>query len=177
MNILKLKLLSLQYQMELKNNNKEHLKDYIVTKLIADNFLESNILHVENAQEYSFRYKLFDFLELHHFHGVTCFKIPTLDEIKKYKRKLKIGIHFIPSYDYRSRQWCAAGILTADWIKLMLQQKMIFENEIIDTRKYILYDFVTDPKLQEILFTIKSEFSFNDYILNEKDVKKKTLKK
>jgi len=59
----------------------------------------------------------------------------------------------------------------------MLQHKMISENKIIDPRKYILYDFVTDPKLQEILFTIKSEFSFNDYILNKKDVKKKTLKK
>lgn len=158
---LKINLLSLKYEIELKQNNMEHLTDYIATKVILA-FLKSN----PTAKEDFKKINQIDLNYLIHYllakENNKLFKVPTIDELnylmKKQEKNLKkYGIPIGTNELY------AASV----WLKLMVKCGIVKENQIIELREYKLVDFITDPKLIEITNINKiSNVSFYDFIVD-----------
>lgn len=160
---LKIKLLSLKYQKELKSDNKEHLKDYIVTKSIA-NLDERRLAKIQS-------YNLYELIwGIYFAPDKINFIVPSLYEIEKYEKQLKKELS-----SFSVPVGCDERLVAATWIKLMLQYEMISEKEVIDLTKYKIKDFITDSKLKKELDILKNnDYNFEDSrVYDEEDFKVK----
>ncbi len=130
---LKLRLLLLQYETELKNNDTTHIKDYIaVNSMLAG--LKIYPIRVDESQTlakqiFPFKSKL-----------PTEYEVPTIATIKKILAMYKKG----------SDGFSALQVEAATWLKLMIENKFICEGQIINPNEFVMEDFITDERLFRI---------------------------
>lgn len=166
---LKIKLLLLQYENELKNGNREHINDFIASNVIL-------ILLKSNFIEYDFNEVSLNKLinrSIRDKKNKSCkYKIPSKNIlnylIKQNKKEIKnAGI----------RVGFNEEIAATIWLKLMLENNLIKENQIIDLNEYKLNDFINDTRLIKIAGI--SEFSntnLHDFVIDREKQKVKINK-
>ena len=120
---LKLRLLALQYELELKQNDKSHLKDYIAANVMVARLKEFPVLRDGNE---SLGMLIFPFnTEL-----PKTYEVPTISKLEYILARQK-GKKSIDSADE-----CAA----ATWLKLMIENGFITEGQVVDISQYKLID-------------------------------------
>lgn len=130
---LKLRLLSFQYETELKNNNTTHIKDYIaVNSMLAG----LKIFPVLGDGSQTLAKLIFPFESKSH----TEYEVPTIAKLEKILeiRKKERDV------------FSAHQVEAATWLKLMIENEFISEGQIIDPNKFVMVDFVTDERLFRI---------------------------
>lgn len=167
---LKVKLLSLKYEIELRQNNTEHLKDYIATKVILAILKGQSFYDVEDIdglQEITLA-KL-DNIFIRNKEDIKHWnlEVPTIVELDRIISKGNKELRTCNVVSVGDNEKYASAI----WLKLMVLSGLIKENEIIDANQYKLKDFVTDSKLRKMLILEEGAFTDFDFIKqkNNKD--------
>ena len=130
---LKLRLLSLQYETELKHNDTTHIKDYIAVNSMLASLQNFPVLR-DGSQ--TLATLIFPFGSKSH----TNYEVPTVDKIEK----------ILARYKKERDVLSAHQVEAATWLKLMIEAKFICEGQIIDPNKFVMADFVTDERLLRI---------------------------
>lgn len=124
--ILKLKLLLLQYKYELLKGNTEHIKDLVAIMVIIENDTE---------------WKKVYYLNLNYLLWTNDYKVPTLEEIVKRKKELK---KVKMKLKHKSER------VATTWIEWMLKTGMIKEGQDIKLSDYNIMDFITDERIKKM---------------------------
>lgn len=172
---LKVKLLLLQYEIELKQGNYDHSKDYIAANVILalskDNAFEDMIDNF-NFDKMTLN-KLVNWLFNSKSKGSCNYEVPSMDVlnyiIKRKEKELKKSL-----IQCGINEEYAAAI----WLKSMLQMGLIQERKIIDLNEYKLKDFITDSRLIKItgISELEERVNLQKYILEKPKTKVKINK-
>ena len=171
---LKIKLLLLQYEIELKQGNYAHLKDYIAYNVILSLLKDDSLENIDSKYDFNeiTLNKLVNWLFSEKAKGSCNYEVPSINVlnyiIKKKEKELK-----------KSLIKCGINeeITAAIWLKFMLEKGLIQSQKIIDLNEYKLKDFITDSRLIKITgISELSTIDLHDFILEKPKQKVKINK-
>ena len=138
---IKLKFLLKEYKDEFKNMNMVHLKDAIAIMLILEDSIIS-LLGIDITLTYPLNISFMNPKDDNYY------KVPPLQVLEQSKKQYKKEIKYYESKVSNSLKY---KLIATNWLILLLQCGFIKENQLIDTSKYKLNDFITDSRILEIV--------------------------
>ncbi len=151
----KLKLMLTKYRMEILNGNNDHLKDLIGTMVLLE---LSTPYHFDfervNYEEITLD-NLLTWFYLEDMKGNvnekdrevdTTYVVPSQEETKILRKRYET---IIKDYSWVTNIVCKKAANT--WIEMMRTFGMIQEGEVIESKDYVLTDYINDPQLKKLL--------------------------
>lgn len=134
LNRIRLKLLLMKYQKELKNGNNSHIKDIIFIQVFEDLLDENNFKIIKDIT-------LKDLMG--EFSKTTSYKVPNINKIKDELDEIK-------KYDFNFI-CLKEEIAFLTWIYMLLDYKFIKVGETINPENHKLINLIDDEELKKLV--------------------------
>lgn len=142
---IKLKMLLMKYENELRKGNAEHIKDYIGARVVLALSLSPGIIDSRAISKTTLNSLIcpFDLIG----GKIIDYKVPSLQSI--YYLQNKYNLYYKKHYGIPVNMIQENGAAT--WIGLMIENGMVSEGDTINLTQFKLIDFISDPKLKNIM--------------------------